>query len=88
MEAPNAYKESLKKQPNYHDGSIRKTWNDLGSVEKSSWTNGVDGWCPRCERAILGYELSTEYDGELFHIDCAADEMDEICFDDDFGANG
>ena len=31
------YEEDCKKRPNYHDGTARKTWEELGDVEQWSW---------------------------------------------------
>jgi hypothetical protein len=33
-----AYEESLKKRPLYHDGTLRKTWQQLDSLSKWSWS--------------------------------------------------
>jgi hypothetical protein len=32
-----AYEADVKKRPTYHDGSPRKTWDQLGTVEQWSW---------------------------------------------------
>lgn len=38
--------------------------------------------CDECGEEILPTEPSAMYDGELCHIICAAERMDEECFDD------
>lgn len=32
-----AYEQDVSNQPTYHDGSARKTWQELGEIEKYSW---------------------------------------------------
>lgn len=32
-----AYEADVKARPNYNDGSPRKSWDDLGTVERKSW---------------------------------------------------
>lgn len=32
-----AYIEDVNRQPNYHDGSPRKSWEQLSEVERSTW---------------------------------------------------
>lgn len=32
------YEDDCMKQPNYHDGKPRKTWEQLGKVERYSWS--------------------------------------------------
>lgn len=36
-----AYAASLKAAPNYHDGTPRKTWEQLGDIERWSWSKPV-----------------------------------------------
>ena len=43
----------------------------------------MDGVCELCERPILKSEASCIHDGELCHIDCAANDMDEQGFFDE-----
>jgi len=31
------YEADVAKHPNYHDGTPRKAWSDLGSIEQWSW---------------------------------------------------
>ena len=38
-----AYEADVSARPNYHDGSRRKTWDELGDVEKWSWTRPLEG---------------------------------------------
>ena len=37
MTAEQAYREDLARRPNYDDGSPRKSWQELGEVERSTW---------------------------------------------------
>ena len=41
MSAPKAYEDSLREWPNYPDGSKRKSWEELGDLEKSTWVKGT-----------------------------------------------
>ena len=34
-----AYEEDVKRRPNYHDGTPRKQWDELGTLEQSTWNN-------------------------------------------------
>lgn len=36
-----AYEADVAKRPTYHDGSPRKTWDQLGDVERWSWARPV-----------------------------------------------
>jgi len=33
-----AYERDLKARPFYHDGKPRKTWDQLGKLEQSTWS--------------------------------------------------
>jgi len=35
--AKQAYKEDCARCPTYHDGTKRKTWEQLGDIERSTW---------------------------------------------------
>ena len=37
MTAKEAYEEDVRRRPKYHDGASRKTWEQLGAVEKWTW---------------------------------------------------
>ena len=43
---------------------------------------GAIAICPRCERMILLYEPSAYIDDDIYHLQCAMDEQDEIGMDD------
>lgn len=32
-----AYEEDCRRQPRYEDGTLRKSWSELGEVERWSW---------------------------------------------------
>lgn len=37
--AQEAYEIDLMFRPNYHDGTPRKTWDQLGELERSTWAS-------------------------------------------------
>ena len=32
-----AYEEDVRRHPFYHDGTSRKSWNELGEIEQLTW---------------------------------------------------
>jgi hypothetical protein len=38
------YEADVAARPSYHDGSPRKRWNALGTVERWSWARGAAQW--------------------------------------------
>lgn len=48
-----AYEMDLKHRPTYHDGTKRKSWDELGEVEKQSWNKGSMDCAPKDGTSIL-----------------------------------
>ena len=55
---------------------------DKDHTEKLIKNYGADAICPRCERMVLSYEPSAHIGDDLYHLQCALDEQDEIGMDD------
>lgn len=54
-----AYEASVKARPNYHDGTPRKTWEQLGDFERMTWN-----WnCGIPVTRLLGQALDTDAPG-------------------------
>jgi len=43
--------------------------------------------CPWCNKPVLAYEPQVPMDGDTFHLDCAAQDMDNASWDIDMGSS-
>ena len=56
----------------------------MSEAKDESALNGVV-ICPRCDKEVKNQEIGkARIDGELAHVKCTQDELDEIGWDDDW----
>jgi len=53
--------------------------------EQCATEKSVD--CPWCGKPIMFYETSAKVDGEIYHLNCAAEDADNATWDIDMGSS-